>query len=125
MVFDTKYNEDAIELLAEILEPFSEIIGDAGFQKIYEEKPLAAAVAYAMKNHSHACALIVAAANDESLEEYKFNAWDAIGTITRLLANPHFGSLFTSQGRKSESASSGSAMENTEESAQQADSSNT
>lgn len=116
--------EEALDVLADIIEPLSNIITDDDIQRMAKEKdtPVLAMVKPAIKNHKKDLIAILARLENLPVEEYE----ETMTLITlpkqvlELLNDPEVQSLFQSQGESEmiSSASSSSAMENTEASAE-------
>ena len=115
----TEYRgEDAIDLLADILEPVGEIIGDPevekifqGFQKSSFNREL---IKHVLKNHKRALIEIMARLDNEPVEQYrkKVNIFTLPKKALELLDDEELISFFVSQGLKTGNEFSGSAMEN-------------
>lgn len=108
-------NEQSLDMFADMLEPAAEILGDPALQGKFKSGTIAAAVAYAIKNHKQAVVKILAASEGKDPAAYKVNALTLPIKLLNLLNKPELKELFTWQGQKSGDAPSGSAMANTEE----------
>ena len=109
-------NEDAIDLLAEIIEPASLILSDAEFsQRWTSGQPVVLAVKYALKNHKEEVVQIVSALHGETPETYKFNLITLTTDLILLLNDPYLKEVFISQAQNETNEDSGSVMVNTEE----------
>ena len=107
--------EEAIELLADLLDPISEIFTD----KEWNAKRKTGAtkmelIKLALKGHKKAVLRIMALLNGEDPETYEPNIVQLPITIMQLLNDEDLLKLFQSQGQMMPEESSGSAMENTE-----------
>lgn len=116
-------NERSLEILADIIDPYFELMRDKEFTKLYMSN-VKEAIKYACKNHQKEVVEIAAVLNGKSVEEYVVNPFtlpitllSAIGMYSKINKD-----LFTSQVQSKEDASSGSAMENIEAKEQQSDS---
>ena len=110
-------NEEALDLLADIIEPASEIMKDQEIVDIFRSgKPVLLAVAKVLKNHKKSAIEIVAAMHREEPGKVRFNAITLANDVLEILNDPQIQQVFTSQSQNKENTSSGSAMENTEES---------
>lgn len=109
-------NEDALDILADIMLPASEIMMDKAFAKMYDSRvaPLKI-IAYVLKNHKKSCVEIVSALHGETPETYKFNILSLTKDLLSMINDPELMAVFSSQGQKTEETSSGSAMETTGE----------
>jgi len=112
--------EDALDVLADLIEPAMEIMGDKEFTQAFRQKKIPKAVKTAIKNHKKSVLEIMAATEREDVEEYakKVNVFTLPVKLVELLNDENVISLFTSQGQTEASESSGSATENTEASEQ-------
>ena len=109
-------NEEALDLLADIIEPASEIMSDQKVVGILRSgKPTMFAVAEILKSHKKSTIEIIAAIHRKKPEEVKFNVITVTRDILDILNDPQVQQVFTSQSQNSESMSSGSAMESTKE----------
>lgn len=112
--------EDALDVLADLVEPAIEIMGDKEFVQAYRDRKIPKAVKTAIKNHKKSVLEIMAATEREDVEEYakKVNVFTLPAKLIELLNDKEVISLFTSQGQTDSSESFGSATENTEANAQ-------
>lgn len=109
-------NEQALDILADILEPASKIIGDEKIKKAFRDKSTKIQIAQIMlKNKPKEIIRILAILDGENPEEYHVNFLTLPVKLLELLNNPEFISLFSTQGRKNGDRTSGSATENTED----------
>ena len=111
-------NEDALEVLADLLEPVQEILTDEGFKDIIkkgiskaEEKVSLAK--YLLKNHSKAIIAILARLNGG--DKYEANIAEILTQVLDLINDPVLIDFFASQVRNWGGAISTPAMANTEE----------
>ena len=116
-------NERSLEILADILDPYFELMKDKEFTKLYMSN-VAEAIKYACRHHQKETIEIAAVLSGKSVDEYVVNPFtlpitllSAIGAYSQINKD-----LFTSQVQNTEDASSGSAMESTEAIEQQNDS---
>lgn len=112
--------EEAIELMADIIEPMVALIGDAEVQKLAKagEKAPVKYVKPMLKGHSKEVIEILARIEGEPVETYgeKVNPLTLPIQLLALINDPQVRSLFTLQGQTAVTslASFGSATENTE-----------
>lgn len=112
--------EEAIELMADIIEPLAVILADEAVQKLAKagEKAPVKYVKPMLKNHSAEVIEVLARIADEPVEEYneKVNVFTLPAQLLALVNDPQVRSLFTLQGQTAVTslASFGSATENTE-----------
>lgn len=110
--------EDALDLLADILEPVSEIIGDKQFEILFRTKGVSREmIKHLIKNHKVAMIEIMARIENEPVDEFrkKVTVFTLPSKILELLSDTELMDFFVSQGLMMDSNSFGSAMENTEE----------
>ncbi len=111
--------DEALDLLADIIEPFTYIFADKEIQALAKKR--AAPIKYvspALKNHKEEVYTILARINQVPVEEYKKNMSivEVPMQLMSLFTTPEIRSLFTSQSQtiSTSEASSGSATESTE-----------
>lgn len=112
--------EEALDVLADIIEPLTSILSDKEIQELSKKKntPVMKFVKPAIKNHKKELIEVLARLNRQTVEEYE----KEVSLVTlpmqvlELINDPEVQSLFHSQGesRITSLASSSSAMENTE-----------
>ena len=104
--------EKAIEVLADLLEPASEIMGDKEVVALIRSGQNIKGIAAALRNHKKACLTILALTEGEDPETYSPNVLSLPKKGLEILNDPEMMSLFSSQSQK-DKTSSGSATENT------------
>lgn len=111
-------NEEALEVLADMIEPLAEVVKDSAFImdvrenfKKGSERPRL--IAYALKNHAHSVISILAAMDRVPVEEYECNVMTLPAKILDILNDEDLLSYFLSQAETE--ISSGSATPSTEE----------
>lgn len=111
-------NEDALEVLADLLEPVQEILTDEGFKDIIkkgiskaEEK--VALAKYLLKNHSKAIIAILARLNGG--DKYEANIAEILTQVLDLINDKVLADFFVSQVQSLGDGTSLPATENTEE----------
>jgi hypothetical protein len=108
--------DDAIDIVAEMIDPVTEILADEEIVSAYQAgKPDLLVIKMVLKNHKKAIKTILALLNGENPETYEPNILVLPFMIKDLLSDEEFMSLFHSQGQKMGDASFGSAMETTKE----------
>lgn len=107
-------NEEALNLLAEIIEPISSIFSDKEFVDSFKDSKLSA-IKYVLKVHPKDVISILASLNGVPVEEYKCNAVTLPVMLMQVLNDKELLDFFKSQGLKMDEESFGSAMENTKE----------
>ena len=116
--------EEALDVLADIIEPLANIITDEEIQEMAKKDntPVLAMVKPAIKNHKKDLIEILARLENQPVKEYEktMNLLTLPKQVMELLNDPEVQSLFSSQGKSeiTSLASSSSAMENTEASAE-------
>lgn len=113
-----KQNEDMLDLFANLIEPAAEIFSDPNAIKLTKKNDRAHTASVLIKDHKTAIVKILALLDGVEPEDYVVpGPFVLAGKIINLLNDPELEELFTSQGQKEESASSGSATENIEDGA--------
>lgn len=106
-------NEDALDLLADIIEPCSIIFSDKEIKKQFQEKKTGIKiVSYAIKQHKKEVLEIMARLENVPLEEYECNFLTLPVRILSILNDTEIMDFFVSQGQEMAKESSGSHMEN-------------
>lgn len=113
--------DDALDVLAEALEPAAEIFGDPEFKEAWKVTR-ATAISLAIKKHKRAVFCLLAALecvdyrNDVSLEAYKqrFTVFTLPARLLEIFNTPELVSLFMSPDQSGTEASFGSVTANTE-----------
>ena len=112
-------NEKSLDIMADILDPYFELMKDPEFTKLFMTNAMEA-IKYACKHHKKETIQIAAILSEKNEDEFVVNPFatpmvllSAIGMYSEAGQN-----LFISQVQNTEEASSGSAMENTEASEQ-------
>lgn len=108
-------NEEALDLLADIIEPASGIFTD---EEIRDEarngKNKIKLVQLILRNHKKAIIEILARLDGKQVSEYHANLIVMTKQLLEILNDKDLMEVFISQGQKKDSTYSGSAMENTE-----------
>lgn len=105
-------NEEALDVLADILEPASALIGDKGVEAALRNgKPSLLVAKVAIKNQKQAVVELVSYLHRKKPGEYKFTMISLISDLLDILNDPEITQLFTSPDTVT---SSGSAMESIE-----------
>ena len=106
--------EEALDLLADMIEPISEIMTDKEIGEIWKTNRFKA-IKLAIKNHKKAVIEVMALLDGAPAEEYKCNLFTLPFKILELLNDPALVQLFTYQGQTGDAKSSGSVTVNTVE----------
>lgn len=108
--------EDALDVVADLIEPIAEIAMDEQFMTAYRAgKPKLLLIKYVLKAHKHAMLTMLATLERKSVEDYvkEVNLLSLPAQILDIVEDPEVARLFGLQGQ-TEKPSFGSAMENTE-----------
>jgi hypothetical protein len=110
-------NEDALDLLADIIEPISKILSDRKVQDLAlnDVEARMGAVKYLLKNHKKSIIEIMARLDNVPLEKYEVNIWSLPNKLIELLNDKELISFFHSQAQKTVGESFGFATESTKE----------
>lgn len=107
-------NEDALDLLADILDPVMVLGADKELEALFKKKETVAAVRLALKKHKAEIMTILAALDGEDVKTYRINIVQIPTRLFQLLNDEDMATFFESQGLKISGLFSGSATENTE-----------
>ena len=107
-------NEEAIELLADLIEPVSIVLADAEVIDAFRTRSRLSAIGFCLKKYPKEIVDILAILEQVPREEYECNFFTAPIKLLEILNDPTLQDFFTSQGLKMGDESSGSVMENTE-----------
>ena len=111
----SEFKDDAaLDLIADIIEPATEILADPAIKEAFSRSKMAA-IKVAIKSHKNAIREIVARRDGKNAEEYHFTALSLPVKLLSLLNDPDLQQLFTSSGQKEDVTACSSASENTEE----------
>ena len=112
----TEYkNEDALDLLADIIGPASAIINDGVFRSKLQTEPKLTLVMYLLKNHKRSIIEILARLEGKSVKEYDANIIQMTKSLLEIMNDKELVDFFYSQGQTTGGAYSGSVTESTEE----------
>lgn len=106
-------NEDALDVIADIIDPVIEICKDEALKAVMEAGDKVTAIKMALKNHKKPVMQILATLDGETLETYKVNIIQIPTKLFELMNDPDMMAFFQSQGLMISDASSGSATETT------------
>ena len=105
-------NEEALDLIAEIIEPASAIMSDEKVMEMVRgKKNKMLLVSYILKHHKDSTMEVIAALHRTTKDKVQFNAVSVINDLLDVLNDPEIEMLFSSQGQTSDT--SGSATETT------------
>lgn len=107
--------EDAIDLLADILDPATEILADSKIKDAVRSKQLSRTeiIKMVLKEHKKAIIKIMAIIEGVDPDTYQPNVLTLPVKLVDMLNDEEFLQLFQLQGQMGEDAPSGSATENT------------
>lgn len=109
-------NEEALELLADLMEPVSLIFADAEVVKSFSTKNKLLVAKDIIKRHTHETFQILAILDGVPIEDYECSLFTLPLKLLDILNDAELQSFFKSQGLEmTHEESSGSAMENIEE----------
>lgn len=108
-------NEDALDLLADIFFPISNILNDMTLRKKFQTETKATIAMYILKNHKRSIIEILARLDGVKVSEYNANIVQMTKSLLDIMNDKELMDFFQSQGRSMGDASSGSATETTGE----------
>lgn len=107
--------EEALDVLADLLEPIVEIMTDEKVIALARKNDKVETVKAAIKNHKKAVIEILATLDRQDPKTYEVNILSLPMKLLELFNDEDLMSLFRLQGQNEEQTFSGSATENTEE----------
>lgn len=107
--------KEALDVLADLLEPVTEIMTDEEVVKLARSKNKVKAVSVAIKNHKDSVVSILAILEGVDPSKYTPSLMELPIKLLEILNDPDLAQVFTSQGQTQEENVSGSATGNTEE----------
>ena len=111
----SEFKDDAaLDLIADIIEPATEILADPAIKEAFSRSKMAA-IKVAIKSHKNAIREIMARLDGKNPEEYHFTALSLPVKLLSLLNDPNLQQLFTSSGQMEGENACSSASETTEE----------
>lgn len=110
-------DEEALDLLADIIEPVSEIMGDKAVAENLRSNNKGKAIKLAIKNHKKSVIEVMAILEGVSVSEYHCNLLTLPLLLLKVLNDPELVSFFSSQAEIISQNTSGSATESTEDEA--------
>lgn len=102
---------EAIEMLADLIDPISEIAADAEILACIQTEQKAKAIKFALKNHAKEIVQILAICEGVPEEDYHPSVVEIPAKILEIVNHPDIAKLFTSQAQ-TEALLSGSVTEN-------------
>lgn len=106
--------ERALDILAEMLDPLTEILADKEIKPLILNGTKVQVLKKILKDHKESMIAILALLDDKDPETYEPTLPEIPVKIMQILNDPAFKTVFTAQGQSKDKASSGSATENTE-----------
>ena len=109
--------EKALDILADLIEPATEIFGDKAVSKEFQSGKKLKAVKVAIKNHKKAVIELLAVLDGEDPKTYeeRVTIFTVPMKLLQILNDPELLQAFSSQGQTGDATSSGSVSENIEE----------
>ena len=105
-------DEEAIDVLADIIEPAARIMADNGMREMIESGvPPVELIRNALKARKKEVIEIIATLHRVPVEECHFNVASLARDLMDIVSDPELTQVFTSQVQTTASVSSGSAME--------------
>lgn len=87
--------EEALDVIADIIEPATEIMADKDFQKVARERNIPKAASVAIKNHKKAVLTVLAVLDGEDPATYEPTLVSIPMKLIELFNDPELVSLFT------------------------------
>ena len=111
----SEFKDDAaLELIADIIEPATEILADHAIKDAFSRSKMAA-IKVAIKNHKGAIKEIIARLDGKTPEECHFTALSLPIKLLSMFNDPDLQQLFTSSGQTADETACSSASESTKE----------
>ena len=107
--------DDALELIADLLEPVTEITADEKVKNAYQSENIGSAIKVAIKEHKTAVIAILAALNECDVKDYNPSVAQIVKDALAVVNDRALLDLFTYPNQKSEENTSGSVSESSEE----------
>lgn len=107
-------NEEALEVLADIVEPAVDIFSDKKLIEIIKAENKGKAISYALKEHKKSVLEILAALERKPVSEYECSVLTLPTKILEILNDKELMSFFSSQLPMEEESYFGNVMETTE-----------
>lgn len=95
-------NEQALDTLADIIEPAADILADENIKEMFRTESKLKLVAYIIKNHKKSVIEILARLDGQDPETYTFTLLSLPKKVLELLNDPELVNLFTLQAQESE-----------------------
>ena len=109
-------NEEAVEVLADMIEPAATIMADPKVAEMFNSgKPKILLVKYALKEYKKSVVELIAALHRQKPKEFRFTMISLVKDLLDILNDPELQSVFTLQGQETEGEHSGAVTETTTE----------
>lgn len=108
-------DEEALDILADLIDPVVNIFGDKDVAKFYRSGVIIKAVQLSIKNHKEDVINMMAILEGVPREEYHCNLLTLPKVLLNIFNDPELTSFFDAQSEKDSEIPSGSVTENTEE----------
>lgn len=108
-------NEDALDLLADLLDPVAHIFADEEVKRIFTTGTKIETIRYVLKNHSKRIIEILARLEGVEAKDYNANIAKMTASLLEILNDEELIGFFTSQELTEEKIPSGSVTEITKE----------
>ena len=106
-------NDEALDLLAEIIDPTAVIMADNNVKALAKDGDKLKIVKYILKNHKESIIAILAALDGVPVDEYEFNVFTLPMKLLEILNDKELVSFFMSQEWTGDVKASGVPMANT------------
>lgn len=106
-------NEEALDLLADMIEPCVIVFGDPDFIQAARSKDVTGTIKFLLKNHQKSVIEILATLEGVPVDKYECNLATLPVTLLQIVNDSDLMNFFKSQGQELVQMSSGSATENT------------
>ena len=107
--------DEALDVLADLIEPTYDIMSDKKLKKEIEKGNKVKAVSLAIKGHKKAVTTILAVLDREDPKTYEVTLFTLPAKLLEVFNDPALTELFQSQGQTGDATSSTPASESTEE----------
>ena len=108
-------DEEALDLLVELIDPAAEIFSDKQIANVLQNnQPAIKAVKLAIKNHKQSVIKILATLEGVDVKDYHCNVFSLPIALLDLMNDKELMNFFSYQGQMEGASGSGSVMENTE-----------
>lgn len=109
------YNEDALDFLADIIEPAARIFSDKKVQKAFQSGNQVKAAKAILKGHDKDAMIIIAAADQTTPDKCRYSTLDLFKKLMDILNDKDIMDFLSSQAQMEESKPSGSVTESIED----------